>query len=282
MGESQRCGAVDDPAGTPFGREGEYPGSDGWADHERQATMRPPRLKDALMMRNLVRVRPAGVSMEIRNTFGVAAGIDDVWGYLLDVEKVAPCMPGAELTEVVDDKTWNGRIKAKFGPVALSFAGSVTMEERDDDAHRVTLVAKGRETKGKGVATAKVTSWLESTGAATTNVQMVADIQVTGFVAQVSRGMLPDISARMTDQFAECLRTNMGATSEREADLPAVSTEGDAVGAERTATSPKGSSASRQAASTPVGGLRLAIWALLRSVAKWIRRLSRRDGARKR
>ncbi|MGZ5301303.1 MAG: SRPBCC family protein, partial [Actinomycetota bacterium] len=99
--------------------------------------------------------------MLIENEFAVAAPIDFLWGYLLDVEKIAPCMPGAELTEIVDDRNWKGKLNAKFGQVSLSFAGTVTVENRDDAAHRVVLSAKGMEQKGKGAANAKVTSWLE-------------------------------------------------------------------------------------------------------------------------
>ena len=99
--------------------------------------------------------------MLMENEFTVAAPIDFLWNYLLDVEKIAPCMPGAELTEVVDDKNWKGKLNAKFGPVSMSFAGTVTIESRDDAAHRVVLSAKGMEQKGKGAANAKVTSWLE-------------------------------------------------------------------------------------------------------------------------
>ena len=100
--------------------------------------------------------------MLIENEFTVAAPIDFVWDYLLDVERIAPCMPGAELTDVVDDRNWKGKLNAKFGPVSMSFAGSVTMESRDDEQHRVVLRAKGMEQKGKGAANASVTSWLES------------------------------------------------------------------------------------------------------------------------
>src|SRR6266545_7571332 len=98
--------------------------------------------------------------MRIENEFTVRAPIDHVWDYLLDVERVAPCMPGAQLTEVVDERTWKGKTNVKVGPVALSFAGTVVMDERDDDAHRVRLSAKGMEQRGKGAATASVVSHL--------------------------------------------------------------------------------------------------------------------------
>ena len=119
--------------------------------------------------------------MLIENEFTVAAPIDFLWSYLLDVEKIAPCMPGAELTEVVDDKNWKGKLNAKFGPVSMSFAGTVTIESRDDAAHRVVLSAKGMEQKGKGAANAKVTSWLEpGPSDGVTTVKMEADITLTG------------------------------------------------------------------------------------------------------
>ena len=119
--------------------------------------------------------------MLIENEFTVAAPIDFLWNYLLDVEKIAPCMPGAELTEVVDDKNWKGKLNAKFGPVSMAFAGTVTIESRDDAAHRVVLSAKGMEQKGKGAANAKVTSWLEpGPSDGVTTVKMEADITLTG------------------------------------------------------------------------------------------------------
>ena len=97
--------------------------------------------------------------MLIENEFTVAAPIEGVWATLLDVERVAPCMPGAELTETVDERNWKGKVTIKFGPVGLSFAGTVEMTARDDAAHRVELVAKGMEAKGKGAASATITSW---------------------------------------------------------------------------------------------------------------------------
>src|SRR4029077_2379211 len=99
--------------------------------------------------------------MQIENTFTVALPAEVLWSTLLDVERIVPCMPGAELTEVVDDTHWKGQLHAKFGPMGMSFSGTVVMEDRDDAAHRVVLRAKGMEQKGKGAADASVTSWLE-------------------------------------------------------------------------------------------------------------------------
>jgi carbon monoxide dehydrogenase subunit G len=188
--------------------------------------------------------------MLIKNDFTVPRSVDDVWAYLLDVEKVAPCMPGAELTETVDDRNWKGKLNMKFGPVAMSFAGTVALEERDDAAHRVKLHAKGMEQKGKGAANATVTSWMEP-GDEGTHVFMEADITLTGAAAQLSRGLLPEVSKRLTAQFAECLRAtleaNEGATAPAEAPAPV--------------------------AAKPVGGIGLGVAAMWSSIVGFVKRL---------
>ncbi len=196
--------------------------------------------------------------MLIENTFTVSAPADMLWNYLLDVEKIAPCMPGAELTEVVDDRHWKGKLNAKFGPVGMSFAGTVEMSERDDDAHRVVLTAKGMEQKGKGAANANVTSWLEPgpTDAETT-VKMTADITLTGAAAQLSRGLLPEISKKLSQQFADCLQDSMkveAAAGAAPSETPAA--EGTAAAPPRPAPAAK-----------PVGGIGLgisAMWAVVK------------------
>jgi uncharacterized protein len=197
--------------------------------------------------------------MQIENEFDVPASVDHVWAYLLDVERVAPCMPGAELTEVVDDHTWKGKVNMKLGPVSLAFAGTVTMQERDDDAHRVVLAAKGMEQKGKGAANASVTSWLEQ-GDGVTNVKMQADIHLTGTVAQMSRGLLPEVSRKLTQQFADCLLQNMQAAEVQatgSADVEAVV----ATPVEPTVRA------------KPIGGIRLGLAAIWASIKGFFGRL---------
>jgi len=197
--------------------------------------------------------------MEIENEFDVPAPVDHVWTYLLDVERVAPCMPGAELTEVVDDHTWKGKVNMKLGPVSLAFAGTVTMQERDDRAKRIVLAAKGMEQRGKGAANASVTSWLEQ-GDGVTNVKMRADIHLTGTVAQLSRGLLPEVSRKLTQQFADCLLQSMRAAEVRateSADVPAAV----AVPVEASARG------------KPIGGIRLGLAAIWASIKGFFRRL---------
>jgi carbon monoxide dehydrogenase subunit G len=200
--------------------------------------------------------------MQIENEFTVAAPTEDLWAYLLDVERVAPCMPGAELTDVIDDRHWKGTVHAKFGPVSMSFAGTVTMEERDDAAHRVVLKAKGMEQKGKGAANASVTSWLEpAADAGSTTVKMQADITLTGAAAQMSRGLLPEISKKLTQQFADCLQAGMAA----EATAATPATEAAAAGPT--------AQAAPAAAAKPVGGLGLGLSALWATIVGFFRRL---------
>jgi carbon monoxide dehydrogenase subunit G len=146
--------------------------------------------------------------MLIENSFEVPAPIDRVWTYMLDVEKVVPCMPGAELTETIDETHWKGQVTIKLGPVSLSFAGKVEMQERDDAARRVVLKGSGMEQRGKGAASATVTTNLEEI-AEGTKVSIVQDITVQGQAAQFSRGMMQDVSSKLTQRFADCLKANM-------------------------------------------------------------------------
>ncbi len=207
--------------------------------------------------------------MLIENAFEVPARIDHAWNYLLNVERIAPCAPGAELTEVVDEITWKGKMTMKLGPVSLSFAGTVSMRERDDVDHRVVLVAKGQETKGKGAASATVTSWLEPVPEGT-RVRMQADITLTGTVAQLSRGLLPDVSARLTQRFADCLRETM------EADAAAVVAASEPAAA---GTGPP-SAARRAPRRQTIGGVRLGLWAIWRAFVRLLDRVFGRSRRR--
>ena len=195
--------------------------------------------------------------MLIENEFVVAQPVDVLWAYLLDVQRIAACMPGAEITETIDDRSWKGKINVKFGPVALAFAGTVVIEERDDGAHRVKLHAKGMEQKGKGAANATVTSWLEPGNPGSTTVKMQADITLTGAVAQLSRGLLPEISKKLTQEFADCLQASM--TPEA---VPEAATVGPVA----------------PAAAKHVGGFRLGLSAAWAVVKNFFRKLFGRKG----
>ncbi|MEO8292599.1 MAG: SRPBCC family protein [Actinomycetota bacterium] len=195
--------------------------------------------------------------MLIENEFRATAPVEELWAFLLDVERIAPCMPGAQLTETVDDRTWKGTVSMKFGPVAMTFGGTVVMQERDDVAHRVVLSAKGMEQKGKGAANASVTSWLEPDGEGASVVKMRADISLTGAVAQLSRGLLPEVSKKLTQQFADCLEQTLAASNEPRA---TTSTEGMEL-----VTAP--------VVAKPVGGIGLGLSAIWATVKTFLRRL---------
>jgi carbon monoxide dehydrogenase subunit G len=211
--------------------------------------------------------------MLIENEFTVATPIDELWSFLLDVERIAPCMPGAELTETVDDTTWKGKVTMKFGPVAMSFAGTVEMAERDDTGHRAVLRAKGMEQRGKGAANATVTSWLEPADGGRTTVKMTADITLSGAAAQMSRGLLPEISKKLTQQFADCLEATIGTTDE--ASVPIAESTASAPTAEPSAPAAQNAAAADTPApvSAPVGGIRLGLSAIWSLIAGFFRRL---------
>jgi carbon monoxide dehydrogenase subunit G len=200
----------------------------------------------------------------IENEFRATAPVEELWAFLLDVERIAPCMPGAELTETVDDRTWKGRVSMKFGPVAMVFAGTVVLQDRDDAAHRVVLSAKGMEQKGKGAANASVTSWLEPAGDGASIVKMRADISLTGAAAQLSRGLMPEVSRKLTQQFADCLEQTL------EADAASSVPEHDAVISTPT---PPGATRPAPVAAKPVGGVGLGLSAIWAIVKNFFRRL---------
>jgi carbon monoxide dehydrogenase subunit G len=209
----------------------------------------------------------------IEDSFTVRTPEDRLWAVLHDVEQLAPCMPGAELTETIDDHTWKGKVHVKFGPVQMAFSGTVVMEERDDEAHRAKLSAKGTEQRGKGAATAKVESWLEPAGDEGTTVHIKSDITITGAAAQLSRGLLPEVSRLLTKQFADCLQSKL----QEEAPAAAASP------GETAATDAEATIDAAPVASTPpkaVGGIGLGLRALWAAIKGFFARLfGRRDGS---
>jgi carbon monoxide dehydrogenase subunit G len=152
--------------------------------------------------------------LEITNEFVVPADMDTTWDLLLDVERIVPCVAGAELTEIVDEETWKGKMAVKLGPIRLSFAGQVHLEEVDKENGRVQLRAKGQETRGKGNAQASVTSILEQQEGAT-KVSISTDLKLSGPVAQYGRGMIQDVSSKMIDDFAGCIASQLGPASQQ-------------------------------------------------------------------
>ena len=145
--------------------------------------------------------------MELTNEFRVPVPADQAWEVLTDVERIAPCMPGAQLQEVEGDE-YRGVVKVKVGPITAQYKGKATFAERDAGARRAVLRAEGRETRGQGNANATITATLEPDGDGT-RVKVVTDLTVTGRVAQFGRGVLADVSTRLLGEFAQCLETSV-------------------------------------------------------------------------
>lgn len=147
--------------------------------------------------------------MEFENSFTVNAPLQRVWDFLLNVQEVAPCMPGAELTEVVSDTEYKGTVKIKLGAVQMSYKGTATISQIDEATHTVVLVASGRETRGTGNASSTTTSRLEEVGPNRTVVHLTSQVDVSGRVAQFGRGIMQDVASRLIGEFARNLEAKM-------------------------------------------------------------------------
>jgi hypothetical protein len=148
------------------------------------------------------------MAIHLENEFTVPASTDEVWEFLLDPRRVAPCMPGAELTEVVSDNQYKGKVHIKMGPVSLAFNGDVDITERDDAAKRMVMKAKGSELKGKGQANAMIVSTLERNGSGT-RMRISQDIDLSGPLAQYGRGMIQDVSGSLMNEFAGRIQADL-------------------------------------------------------------------------
>ena len=147
--------------------------------------------------------------MDLVHEFTVPVPVDDAWRILTDVERIAPCLPGAQLQEIEGD-TYRGIVKVKVGPIQAQFKGQASFVEQDHVAHRVVLKGEGRDTTGKGNAAALITAELTSLTASSTSVKVLTDLSITGKVAQFGRGAMADISDKLLAQFVENLNTLIG------------------------------------------------------------------------
>jgi uncharacterized protein len=172
--------------------------------------------------------------MKFENTFAVDAPIDEVYATLLDVERVAPCVPGAEVLEKTGDNAYQVAIKVRVGPISMTYRGNVEIVERDDEDHRAVMRARARETRGQGTADARVDLNLDQQGP-TTKGTMTADVQLAGRAAAMGRGVIQDVSAKIVSTFAQNLETMLSggaAEPEPEAAAAAAAPEPQATGPE--------------------------------------------------
>ena len=180
------------------------------------------------------------MAMEMDHSFTVPVPPDRAWDVLLDVEKIAPCMPGATVDEF-DGEVVTGRIKVKVGPVSLTYRGTAKFTERDPDARVILLEASGKETRGAGTASATVRATLEpESGGEGTTASMHTTMNVTGRPAQFGRGVMVEVGSKLVEQFAQNLRQliaedgaaggNAAATATAEADASAGQAAAEATG----------------------------------------------------
>ena len=148
--------------------------------------------------------------MKLEQSFEVAAPLERVWAALIDVERVAPCLPGAAVTGRNDDGSYNGTFKVKIGPTSAAYTGKLAMENVDESAHTATMDAQGTDKRGQGGAKATIVSTVADAGNGATRVEVVTDYHITGRLARFGRGgMIEDISNRLLGDFAKCLQTSL-------------------------------------------------------------------------
>jgi uncharacterized protein len=152
--------------------------------------------------------------MKLENEFTVPAPIEQAWAVLLDVERVAPCLPGAAI-EGSDGDEHRGTMTIKIGPITTRYAGTVKIDEADEAARRAVLRAQARDSRGQGTAAATITSSMETVDGGT-RVRVETDMRVTGPAAQFGRGVMQDVSAKLMSRFADCLAEKMGGAPEAE------------------------------------------------------------------
>lgn len=155
--------------------------------------------------------------MDLRHTFSVPASIDETWAAFQDIESVAECFPGAQVTSVEGD-SFEGTCKVKLGPIALVYKGSGRFVDKDEATHRMLIEAKGKDKRGNGTAGATVTAQLVDVGGST-EVEVVTDLAITGKPAQFGRGVMQDVSDKLLGLFVDCLQDKVGSGG-TEAEVP--------------------------------------------------------------
>jgi len=212
--------------------------------------------------------------MELTNDFTVDVPVDEAWAVLTDLERIAPCMPGAQLQSVEGDE-YRGVVKVKVGPVTAEYKGKASFVERDETAHRAVLRAEGRETRGQGNASATITAQLEPAGTST-RVSVTTDLAISGRVAQFGRGVLADVSGKLLGQFVDSLEATVlgdsaGGTNNGEEPSSGTGSaaHNGAASASDAGSGPKGETPSGAAppASAPVDLMRVVGPVLLKRVA---------------
>ena len=158
--------------------------------------------------------------MQLEHQFSVPVPVAQAWDVLLDVERIAPCMPGATV-ESFDGETIVGRVKVKVGPIQVTYSGTAKFTEKDEAARRAVITASAKEARGSGTANATITAQLQDAGAGATNVTVTTDLAITGKPAQFGRGVMAEVGNKLLGKFADCLAETLGAGDADSAEVPA-------------------------------------------------------------
>jgi uncharacterized protein len=188
--------------------------------------------------------------VQLENSFEVAVPPDKAWELLTDVPAVLPCMPGAELLEVIDGERWKARIQVRLGPISLQFLADITREVADVTARRAVLEVAAREAKGRGTAQATITSSVEDASGGS-RVSILTDLALRGPLAQYGRVVVTPVAKQLTEQFATCITKKLTSTAYEPAEDPTQ---------QHAATS--------TVRTKPLGGVRLLLTALWRSLIR--------------
>lgn len=151
--------------------------------------------------------------MQVEHSFSLPLPVAQAWDLLLDVDRVAPCFPGATV-ESYDGEVIGGRAKVKLGPIQVNYSGTVTFVERDESARRITVEAKATETRGVGTALATMVAVLQDAGPERTQVAVTTELSLTGRPAQFSRGVLVEVGSRLLNRFSDCLAAQLAGGGE--------------------------------------------------------------------
>jgi carbon monoxide dehydrogenase subunit G len=206
--------------------------------------------------------------MKLEHSFQVSAPLERVWNRLIDVQLVAPCLPGAEITEAGDDGTYRGTFSVRLGPTTAVYRGELAMDSVDEASHRVVMRASGQDKRGQGSAKASIVSQMSEAEGVTT-VEVETDFTITGRLARFGRGgMIQDVSNRLLRDFSDCLQKSIEGQSSPAGEAAQRGAEAAQAGAEPAAEPPPPPPAAK-----PIGGFSL----MMRALWDRFRRLFRRE-----
>jgi carbon monoxide dehydrogenase subunit G len=197
------------------------------------------------------------MAIRIEKTFQIQEPVEGVWNFLCDPKKVASCVPGAKITEAVDDRTYKGLIRVQVGPAVTDYKGQLQIERRDDQNHEIEIIGKGQDLRGKGSASMKMTGNVRSLADGSTEVTSVSEVNVVGLLAQLGARMINEVSNKLFAEFAANFRARLEQERVSGATPPAM---------ESGTQEPK-----------PIDASRLAMSAAKESVAKLARQIFKKS-----